>query len=364
MSLIDQLAENGKYLYNEINTIAIGVLLVIFFRIIMGKNKIKRHEIFCNYLIGAILAILFSTIRSNYPTNNSPFCITIQLLYYCSLEFSVYYYFNFFCGVIHLEAIKKWQIRAVFSIPVLISFINVLKGNFKEATMSFTLAYIVITYATVGYMIFYTLVENKSYSDRLWGTMTPMIPVALLFISPANNMVPLGVGILFSAMIGYMNNVELLISVDWLTNTNNRHYLYTFIEHKIRHCTNDIHILMIDADDFKKINDNFGHQEGDKCLVRIADSIKIACNKLPKRAYICRYGGDEFTVIVECSDAELLELKTNIHKELETLNKVSICKVYISIGTYTFRTTDEYITPLELVKRADREMYKVKKSKK
>lgn len=364
MSLIDQISENGKYLYNEINTIAIGVLLIFLFKILMGKNKIKRHEIFCNYLIGCILAIIFSTIRSNYPVVDSTFCKAIQLLYYCSLEFAVYYFFNFYCTIIHMDAIRKWQVRSIFAIPIAISTINVAKGNMVEATMSFTLSFFVITCTCIGYMVFFTLVENKSYSDRLVCVMTPMLPLVFLFMQPANNMLPLGVGILFSATIGYINSTELLISMDWLTNTNNRYYLYTFIDHKLKHLTNDLHILMIDADDFKKINDTFGHQEGDRCLIRIADAIKIACNKLPRRAYICRYGGDEFIVVAECSDSELFELKANINAELEKLNEVSICKTYISIGSYTQRMNGSSISGLDFVKFADKALYEVKKAKK
>lgn len=363
MSLIDQISENGKYLYNEINAISIGVLLIFCFKILMGKNKLKRHEIFCNYLLGCILAILFSTIRSNYPVTSSTFCKVVQILYYCSLEFAVYYFFNFYCMVIHLESIKKWYIRAVYALPITISFFHIIEGNMKEATMSFTLSFFIITCSSIIYMVFFTLVENKSYSDRLPAVLGPMIPLILLFMQPANNMLPLGVGILFSAMIGYINSTELLISMDWLTNTNNRHYLYTYIDHKLKHMNSDLHILMIDADDFKNINDTFGHQEGDRCLIRIADSIKIACNKLPRRAYICRYGGDEFTVITDCSDSELLELKTNIKKELDKFNEVSICNAFVSIGSYTHRSTDFPITGLNFVRLADKSLYEIKKNK-
>ena len=364
MSLIDQISETGKYLYDEINAISIGVLLILFFKCVLGKNKIQRHEIFCNYLIGAILAIIFSTVRSNYPIENSTFCKVIQFLYYCSLEFSVYYYFNFFCGIIHLYAIKKWQIRLVFSTPILISGYNLFKGNLLEATMSFTLAFIIITYTSIIYMIFYTLVENKSYSDRLMCVLGPMIPLVFLFMQPANNMLPLGVGILFSALIGYINASELLISMDWLTNTNNRHYLYTYIDHKIRHTSTDLHILMIDADEFKNINDTFGHLEGDRCLIRLADAIKLACNKLPRRAYICRYGGDEFIVVADCTDIQMMELKNDIIKELDKLNEVSLCKVSVSIGSYTHKVNNPIIPGIKLVKNADEALYEVKNNKK
>ena len=85
MSLIDQISDSGKYLYHEINIISIGVLLILLLKILFGKNKIQRHEIFCNYLIGCIFAIIINSIRSSYPIVNSPFCVIIQLLYYCCL---------------------------------------------------------------------------------------------------------------------------------------------------------------------------------------------------------------------------------------------------------------------------------------
>jgi diguanylate cyclase (GGDEF)-like protein len=246
-----------------------------------------------------------------------------------------------------MDAIRKWQVRSIFAIPIAISTINVAKGNMIEATMSFTLSFFVLTCACIAYMVFFTLVENKSYSDRLACVMTPMIPLVFLFMQPANNMLPLGVGILFSATIGYINSVELLISMDWLTNTNNRYYLYTFIDHKLKHLTNDLHILMIDADDFKKINDTFGHQEGDRCLIRIADAIKIACNKLPRRAYICRYGGDEFLLL-----SESINFAEVINSNCNRLAKAA------SYGCYKKGKHELMTVAME---KADKKMYDMKK---
>ena len=49
----------------------------------------------------------------------------------------------------------------------------------------------------------------------------------------------------------------------------------------------------MDADNFKSINDNFGHEFGDKVLIRIAKVLQEEC---PENGYACRYGGDEFVI--------------------------------------------------------------------
>lgn len=49
--------------------------------------------------------------------------------------------------------------------------------------------------------------------------------------------------------------------------------------------------VFVDADDFKSVNDTYGHEFGDQVLIRIAQVLEEEC---PEQGYVCRYGGDEF----------------------------------------------------------------------
>jgi diguanylate cyclase (GGDEF)-like protein len=83
---------------------------------------------------------------------------------------------------------------------------------------------------------------------------------------------------------------------DPLLGLYNRKYFYSYVEKEIYNKPGDsFAIVMVDIDDFKKINDNYGHQYGDKVLVSIANSIN---NNLDKEDLIARYGGEEIVLYI------------------------------------------------------------------
>jgi len=60
-----------------------------------------------------------------------------------------------------------------------------------------------------------------------------------------------------------------------------------------------ISVMMIDVDRFKQINDTFGHAEGDRALMLVSESLKRTCGQIKVPIFIGRYGGDEFTLIIQ-----------------------------------------------------------------
>ncbi len=74
------------------------------------------------------------------------------------------------------------------------------------------------------------------------------------------------------------------------TGLNNCKQLNHFYDHWVKnHSSGEtICLLMIDANKFKSINDNYGHIEGDKGLKNIAEALRLACRGLPKRAIIVK----------------------------------------------------------------------------
>lgn len=106
---------------------------------------------------------------------------------------------------------------------------------------------------------------------------------------------------------------------DELTQINNRR---AFFEKGEKYLTKSViekipfHILMIDIDNFKKINDTFGHDIGDKVLVHLCETINIILNE---KHIFARLGGEEFTIIffdISYEDAYILteEIRTTIEK--------------------------------------------------
>ena len=116
----------------------------------------------------------------------------------------------------------------------------------------------------------------------------------------------------------------------------------------------------MDVDGFKEINDKYGHDMGDRVLVKLAETLESNFNE--DNAYVFRIGGDEFAILIENVDENigdsLVERLEKINKLLST-SKGKIPAFSLSIG---MAHGDEDDTTDTLFKKADNALYKVKKS--
>lgn len=121
-------------------------------------------------------------------------------------------------------------------------------------------------------------------------------------------------------------------------------------------------LLMCDVDLFKAYNDFYGHQEGDNCLKQIAAAITEAISRPADLA--CRFGGDEFAVILPRTDlagslriAE--KIRQNVYNKDILIDGSSDLRVTLSIGVAHYR--GQYKSLEEFFKTADQALYKAKK---
>jgi polar amino acid transport system substrate-binding protein len=114
---------------------------------------------------------------------------------------------------------------------------------------------------------------------------------------------------------------------------------------------------MCDLDDFSKVNNNFGHQVGDKVLVKVSNIFK----KNIRDSDICgRWGGEEFIIL--CPDTSIKEayrLAERLRNSLENSDFDEAKKVTASFGVASFSVTDKRD---DLIERADKRLYKAKES--
>ena len=173
----------------------------------------------------------------------------------------------------------------------------------------------------------------------------------------------ISVAITIELLCLYMGTSTQQISMDKLTQVNNRQNLLSFLEYKCANHSEKLFLLMMDLDYFKTINDSYGHLEGDDALIRASKALKLACgDNFRRRPYIARYGGDEFIVVIESSKQEADHLLENIHTNLKALNDESH-KPYtlaFSIGV------GEYHPGMDanaMIEAADSELYKIKRAR-
>lgn len=148
---------------------------------------------------------------------------------------------------------------------------------------------------------------------------------------------------------------------DALTKLHNRAAFdeyFTLSMVRFQHKPFDLALVVMDIDNFKNINDTYGHTAGDKTLQVIANAIQ---QKASKDAFVARYGGEEFVIIYKDSQkTPLLEELNLINKHIARLpfkfknNKVSIT---LSMGATHVTQEDNIHTAFE---RADEAMYKAK----
>jgi diguanylate cyclase (GGDEF)-like protein/putative nucleotidyltransferase with HDIG domain len=152
---------------------------------------------------------------------------------------------------------------------------------------------------------------------------------------------------------------------DPLTGLPNARYLsLRFDEEAARARRTDraFQVVMLDLDEFKNVNDTFGHKAGDKMLREMAN---IIASQLREYDFLARYGGDEFVALVQevvgsQVDELCLRIENAVSKFSLMVGRNRFARVGISIGTATFGIDGETLD--QLVIAADQKMYGVKSS--
>jgi len=153
-----------------------------------------------------------------------------------------------------------------------------------------------------------------------------------------------------------------LATVDPLTGTNNR---YSFLEKAQAELTRALRygkpftLLMLDIDDFKQVNDNFGHHMGDEVLKRM---VRKSMATLRKTDIFGRLGGEEFGVVLIETDAQkglviAERLRSNLAK-LKIKAGKKVIHFTVSIGLATLKESDRTIE--KIMRRADKALYEAK----
>lgn len=165
---------------------------------------------------------------------------------------------------------------------------------------------------------------------------------------------------IITQLTNQVKTLEEKSNLDSLTKVFNRRALTAYLK-KI--CLNknksySFYVLMLDLDNFKKINDNYGHIAGDKVLIFVANILKKTLRDGDK---IFRYGGEEFIVILNRIDTSHCDKIANrllsLIRENQLIYKGKSLSVTASIGATNYKSGD---TPDSLVARADEALYKAK----
>lgn len=159
----------------------------------------------------------------------------------------------------------------------------------------------------------------------------------------------------------YSNTLKKLAQNDPLTGLYNRRCFEQFLNAELeshKRYDTPLALLMIDVDDFKGINDTFGHPEGDNVLSALAEIVQSSIRTVDKA---CRYGGDEYIVILpngHINDAEIV--RDRIKKKIKQLNaKKTLPTFSVSIGVHELSDDDD----CPILSLLDNDLYQEKEKK-
>lgn len=162
-----------------------------------------------------------------------------------------------------------------------------------------------------------------------------------------------------ASSIGVLRRAERNAITDALTGLGNRHWMMDMFDRELRRIQKDGSsgcVMMVDIDNFKQFNDEYGHIAGDRVLAAVAQALR---DHMRPTDLIARFGGDEFALLLPSIELEQArETAERLLHHIERLSPESLSSpVTVSVG---ITDTAESETLDELVHRADAAMYRAK----
>jgi diguanylate cyclase (GGDEF)-like protein len=167
--------------------------------------------------------------------------------------------------------------------------------------------------------------------------------------------------LLLSALRRALGKEKIVARADPLTGVANRRAFFEAAEAEIRRSSRyrrDLTVAYLDLDDFKTVNDRYGHAAGDRVLLQVATAIR---GSLRFNDLVARIGGDEFIILLPETGAEQANaVLRKVRLQLEEALRRDDCPVTASVGSVTFERPPDSVD--EVVRLSDELMYSVKTS--
>lgn len=226
-----------------------------------------------------------------------------------------------------------------------IAFLYMLPLLLATPTMGFLWGLFFAT-AAVACERFLLPVENFATSIQMWNTAVRLVNVVLVVW-------------LLDALRHTLVAEREAARHDFLTGLLNRRAFEQAAEIELERCRrtgSPLSLLYVDCDEFKQVNDKFGHAHGDKVLQNIG---QLMATHLRSTDAVARIGGDEFVALLPATGesqarAAAKKLHDELAKQLSNLNGGTTC----SLGVAVFAAAPEGVD--DLIRRADEVMYAVK----
>ena len=375
-------------LYCTMNFLCMALLFVVLKNIIRGTDK-RVSQIMFACFVAASLVLCASDLLwgfmeyTDYWDYSPEISLAVNSAYHLLTVAVSYLWFLYSeskqeSAVVNTAAGAMLSLMPVLALAILIitsgwtGFICYIdeNGEYARGPLYILLfivcvAYLISTSVKIFIKSFYKkhYLHKQEYRSLAAFCVLPVLAGFLQVLFIGSPMITAGIA--FATMQVYINSRENLISVDPLTKLNNKIELLNYLDGKIKSKTGrkDFYLFIMDIDYFKRINDKYGHVEGDDAILTAANIIRYLSET--NNYYACRYGGDEFVVV--CDDIRGFSpehLCEEINRRLsETCEEKGMeYTLHMSIG-YT-RYNKEMGDVSALISMADEKLYEIKNNRK
>ncbi len=369
----------------DIDILAIAILIILIYSIGQRKNSYSYSTRLFLFIVWGNLIILILESLS-WLLDGTSGLVWRWIIYSINYIYLVCNIIPAICWLCYLDyqlygSIKRlkkrmyyFQPAIIFAIVLLITmksgFIFFLDKSNSYARGPGFLVFYIINYSVPVYAIIFTITRKKSVEKRLLSIILTfcIIPIIGGFLQ----LIFYGLSIAWPSMVLAVLITYLFLELqqetrDYLTGLNNRQQIDEWISYRIRRYDKhgDFTLVMIDLNDFKYINDNFGHDEGDNALIIFSD---ILSRSLKRRDMVARFAGDEFVIVLETGEEDEMEAIISRIDQLliEYMGKEKLSyKLSFSYGSVVYNSeSSKKTTYQDLLREADSSMYKNKRNKK
>lgn len=299
--------------------------------------QLDTHNIKFDYklylmLLVSILLIVFTDILQMALNGQTGYLLKEAYHFTTTIHFIVspipYMIWSIYIDFYIHKNVKRTKKRLpIFAIPVLISMFLVIINLYNENNLyqqrDLFLLNIVIYYTYFIGTFFQLLINRKNIKQENYYRLIffGIVPAALgiiQIVKPTNDFTWIGLSL--SALLIYLNIQNGKINKDYLTGLYNRRELDLYLKNAIIKLDKEelLFMMMIDINSFKKINDTYGHLEGDQALIHTAN---LFTETFRADDFIARYAGDEFIIIAKLScKSSAKMLVQRLRKNLIELN--------------------------------------------
>ncbi|SHH63974.1 GGDEF domain-containing protein [Clostridium grantii] len=372
--------ELAKNITLALNTIFVlwGIVFIIFYL----RSKIRKE----NFYFGWILIFMANYYSHRYVNILNVSYINYEKIKFVCLSLSVIISLPFLLNLIKLKVNRMDKIVLYLSLIFSMSII-IVSGNdgikffhLKEIQLAWFI--LVITYEMATIWIKLRKTKRRVFEQLF--ILATMVLVTDIILQIEGLALPYGIEfneILLIVMLIYLGYINISDNVgiykksitDGLTNMYNKTFFINSLQYFLVNEKEEFALMIFDIDDFKKVNDTYGHPIGDRVLSSIAGAIK---EMVPRGSISARYGGEEFMVLLKgIKEEKAFDIAESIRKNVENTsivdydsnhNRINI-SITISGGIVSGTTLDINIRNKnnidfnKIINMADKQLYIAKK---